>query len=215
MALAAAGLTVATVVVAAWTISQIVGFFDPAATPATPAALSSGTATATTSRPAPPRSNPAPPPPTSAAPAPPPGPIAPSGVTEYVVSGSPDNPSKIGRVLDGDPTTGWSTDAYFQQFPTFLPGLGIMVAFGQPVSPHTIHINSPSAGTVVEVRAANSADPALADTQVLGAATLTAGDTAIALSPLAPTTHLLIWITALGQAGGGYQSTINEVTFWP
>jgi hypothetical protein len=219
MALAAAGLTVATVMVAAWTISQIAGFFGPAGTlSATPAVLSNGTATVTStptstsiSHPAPPPTHPSPPPAAPSAA----GPLVPSGVTEYTVSGSPDSPSKINRVIDGDPTTGWTTDTYFQQFPTYLPGLGIMVAFAQPVQPHTIHLNSPSAGTVVEIRAANSDDPNLADTQLLGTATLSAGDTPIALSPLAPTTHVLVWITALGQSGGGYQTTINEVTFSP
>jgi hypothetical protein len=210
----AAVLTAATIAIVVWTIGQIVGFFGLASTlSATPASQPSVQASTSHSAPQPNRFVQVPR--RTEAPRVLAVPMAPASVSEYVVSGSPDNADKIGLAADGNPTTSWKTDNYFEQFPAFEPGLGIMASFAQPVRLSAVRINSPSAGTVVQVRAANSTDPALGDTQVLGNATLSSGDTVIPLAPAAPTSHLLIWITALAHANGGYQSTINEVTFQP
>jgi hypothetical protein len=210
----AAVLTAATIAIVVWTIGQIVGFFGLASTLSATTASQPGVQ-ASTSHSAPQPNRFVQVPPRTEAPRVLAVPIAPASVSEYVVSGSPDNADKIGLAADGNPTTSWKTDNYFEQFPAFEPGLGIMASFAQPVRLSVVRINSPSAGTVVQVRAANSTDPALGDTQVLGNATLSSGDTVIPLAPAAPTSHLLIWITALAHANGGYQSTINEVTFQP
>ncbi|HVV23729.1 MAG TPA: hypothetical protein VHF06_30120, partial [Pseudonocardiaceae bacterium] len=63
---------------------------------------------------------------------PPPPPVAPTAVTEYLVQGTPDNPAALGRVIDGDPGTIWRTDTYRQQFPAYIPGIGIMAALPHP-----------------------------------------------------------------------------------
>jgi hypothetical protein len=151
---------------------------------------------------------------TTKPPPPPPPPVTPATVREYVVAGSQDNPHTLSRVIDGDPGTMWHTDTYRQQFPVYTPGIGIVAGFAKPVPLASVTIESPSAGTVVQIRAAPSADVSLA-TPVLATATLTAGATTIPLPAHAATPYLLVWITHLNDTGGGFQSLIGEITCQP
>jgi hypothetical protein len=138
----------------------------------------------------------------------PPGPLTPSGAELYNVSGDPDSPGKVRRAIDGDPATSWQTDSYFQQFPSFKPGIGLVISFPRPVTLTEIGITSPSAGTQVEIHSgADRSGPAI------GSSALTGGQTTVAVHPNAPTRQVLIWITQLGSNRGQYQSAISELTF--
>jgi hypothetical protein len=139
----------------------------------------------------------------------PPGPLTPSGVEIHNVSGDPDSAGKVSRAIDGNPATSWQTDSYFQQFPSFKPGIGLVVSFPQPVTLTELGITSPSAGTQVEIRA--GADQSAPE---IGSATLAAGTTKITVHAGAPTKQVLIWITQLGSNDRQqYQSVIDELTF--
>ena len=201
-------LAVATLVIVVWMVTSIIGFFtgtssSSAVGPTAVSITTSPQAPTTTSSPAP----------TSAVVAA--GPVTPASVSVFNVSGTPDNPGKAGRVIDGNPGTVWKTDQYRQQFPVLKQGVGIMATFGQPVRLAEVDIDSPSQGTVVEIRSAPSADPNLGDTQVIGTATLTDGHTVIQLNPGNPTQYVLVWITALTQTGGNFESGISQITYLP
>lgn len=157
------------------------------------------------------RREPAPPPQPQPAAA---APVPVEGVEVYDVSESddPDNSDDVSRVIDGDPGTTWATDTYFEPFPAFKEGLGVMLDFEQPVAVGSLVVDSPSQDTVVEVRSAPSPDAALDETTVVGTATLGEGRTPILLQPGEPTEHLLLWMTDLAQIDGGNQSEIGEVT---
>jgi len=158
-----------------------------------------------------------PPPAAPGQPGPPPGaPPAPIPVTDLSVydisgEGTPDNEDDVGLLVDGDRSTGWSTDSYFQQFPAYKEGLGVMMRFEQPIAVSSVTIDSPSPGTVLEVRAAPGPDAALDETTVLGSATLGNGSTQIQLRPGPPTRYLLLWITGLGGGGDHNKSELSEV----
>jgi hypothetical protein len=152
---------------------------------------------------------------TQAPPPPPPPAVTPSSVREYVLSGSEDNRSQVGKVIDGDPSTGWPTDNYRQQFPSFQPGIGLMVGFDQPRPLSALTITSPSVGTVVEIHAASAPDAALSDSPLLATATLQSGATTIPLPSHPNSPYLLVWITKLQNVGGGYQSVIDEISAQP
>lgn len=195
-------LAVATVIVVTWVLSSIIGFFGgtsngPAGPPVVvtrPPAAAISTPSQTTS--------------------PTPGqPIRPATVTEFDAQAEPDNPDQANRVIDGDPVNGWRTDQYFQQFPALRSGIGLMAAFAAPVSLTAVWIDAPSAGTVVEIRTANTANPQLSDTQLIGTATLINGRTVVQVTPGQPAQYVLVWITRLAPAGGAYGSTIGEVTY--
>jgi serine/threonine protein kinase len=154
--------------------------------------------------------------PTSKAPAPSPVLSTPIRVRHLAVYdpsglGSPDHQKDVGKLLDGNPNTGWSTDSYFQQFPVYKKGLGVMLSFGTPLSVASVTVISPSPGTVLEIRTATSPNPRLENTTLVGTATLSAGSTQIPLRAGTLTRYLLVWITQLGGEKDHYQSMISEL----
>lgn len=147
---------------------------------------------------------------------PPPAMLAPVRVRSVAVYdpsglGSPDHQRDVGKLLDGNPNTGWSTDSYYQQFPVYKKGLGVMLSFETAVSPASVTVVSPSSGTVLEIRTATSPNARLDQTTVVGAATLRSGSNQIPLRAGPPARYLLVWITGLGGADGHHQSKLSDL----
>jgi hypothetical protein len=134
-------------------------------------------------------------------------------VEVYDQGGDPDNAERATRVIDRDPATGWNTSTYYQQFPAYRPGIGIMVSFASAVQLSDLTIVSQSRGTVVEIRSAPSADAPLAETEKITEVTLEGGRTPVSLAGSQPVEHVLLWITKLSERDGGYGSEINEIEF--
>ncbi|MFF0816569.1 murein biosynthesis integral membrane protein MurJ [Rhodococcus sp. NPDC003318] len=147
------------------------------------------------------------------APAVAPTPVTPAGATVFSPQGSADNPTTARLAVDGDPKTEWSTDAYFEQFPSFKNGVGLLVTLTDPARLSEVSITSPSPGTVVEIRSAPSDRPTLDQTQVIGRATLVDGVTDIPVTADGSTSRVLVWITKLGTDSGQNQTSIAEVGF--
>jgi len=153
--------------------------------------------------------------PVAAAPPAPAGgaPIAVAGIEVYDPTGDPDNQGRVSRLIDGDTASNWRTYEYRQQFPAYKPGVGIMVSFASAVQLSSVAVDSPSPGTVIQVRSAQSADAALNDTTVMAEGTLGDGGTQISLAGSQPVTHVLLWITKLGESDGNNVTQLNEVQF--
>jgi hypothetical protein len=125
--------------------------------------------------------------------------------------GSPDHQRDLSKLLDGNPKTGWSTDSYFQQFPAYKKGLGVMLNFEEPISAASMTLVTPSPGTVLEIRTAPSPNARLEQTTLIGTATLTSGSNQIPLRAGPPARYLLIWITGLGGEVGHHQSKLSDL----
>ncbi|GAA5124011.1 protein kinase family protein [Pseudonocardia adelaidensis] len=149
--------------------------------------------------------------------APAPAPAGPTvgglAVEVYDQGGDPDNSDRAARVIDHNPATAWGTSTYYQQFPAYRPGIGIMVSFASAVQLSDLTIESPSRGTVVEVRSAPSADSPLSETQKITEVTLGSGRTPVSLAGSQPVEHVLLWITKLSGGDEQYSSEIGEVEF--
>lgn len=145
--------------------------------------------------------------------APPAGPIQAAGVQVFNVKGDPDNPNRVNRAIDGNPESSWKTFDYSQPFPALKDGVGLVVAFAEPVTLAAVQVDSPSAGSVVEIRTAPSGEAGLAGSTVLGSGTLTAGRTEIQLNAAPPTQRVLIWITTLSTVNGKNATELAELTF--
>ena len=199
LAIGVTALAGATVAVLAWLGMQLISFFDDGGGVGGPTitATAPGNNTGASGAPAPPPVVPA-------------GPIRPAGVEVYNVGGTPDNPRRANFAVDGDPGTAWRTDTYKQPFPALKPGVGLMASFAEPVRLAEVTIDSPSAGTVVEIRSASSDNPDLGETKVIGKATLEAGQTKLQLDRAEPTQHVLVWITTLAE---GNMSELTEIGF--
>jgi hypothetical protein len=134
-------------------------------------------------------------------------------VEVYDQGGDPDNADRAARIIDNNPATTWGTSTYFQQFPAYRPGIGIMVSFASAVQLSELTIESPSRGTVIEVRSAPSTDSPLADTVKIAEVTLGNGRTPVSLAGSQPVEHVLLWVTKLSGRDSGYSSEIGEVEF--
>ncbi|MGI5126586.1 protein kinase family protein [Pseudonocardia sp. CA-107938] len=139
--------------------------------------------------------------------------VRPLDAEVYDKAGDGDNRDQASRVVDRDPNSAWRTADYKQQFPAFKPGIGVVVSFESAVQLADLTIDSPSAGTVVEIRSIPSVDAPIEQTTVIGSATLRADATQIALPNSQPVTHVLVWITKLSGPGGELNAQINEITF--
>jgi hypothetical protein len=134
-------------------------------------------------------------------------------VEVYDEGGDPDNADRASRVIDHNAATAWNTSTYYQQFPAYRPGVGIMVSFASAVQLSDLTIQSPSRGTVVEVRSAPSTNSPLSDTQKIAEVTLDNGRTPVSLAGSQPVEHVLLWITKLSGGDEQYSSEISEVEF--
>jgi hypothetical protein len=207
LALFVALLGVGTIGIVLWLVTSVIGFFsgstgNTAGVPVPGSGTTGHVATTTTAPPATTRA--------ATGPA-----IKPTAIAEFNVPGTnPDNPDRAGLAVDGDPNTLWPTDNYYQPFPALKPGIGLLATFGQPVKLAEVDIDSPSAGTVVQIRTATSPNPDINATPVVGNATLVNGHTEIRLSPDAqPTQYVVVWITTLAGGGGQNQSSIAEIAY--
>lgn len=83
----------------------------------------------------------------------------------------PDNPSQARLVIDGDPTTEWSTESYLNQLgsqpPAFKRGTGVLLEM--PANTHfsQLDLQGLTPGSHVEIRIAGDKADSLADTRVL------------------------------------------------
>ena len=197
-------VAVLTLAIVVWVVTSVIGFFSTSNSSTQgggPPVASSPSATSTSAAPSP----------TTAAAG---AAVVPTSITEFNLKGS-DNPGKAKLAIDGDPTTMWKSDIYQQQFPTYKPGIGLMATFNQPVKLAQVAINSPSAGTVVEIHTSSSDQPNdLSQTQVVGTGTLVNGQTIIQLNQTQPSQYILVWITQLATTdAGGFASSIGEITY--
>ncbi len=141
------------------------------------------------------------------------GPVPAAAVTVFSPQGTPDSPASASLAIDGDPATAWSTDAYFDPFPSLKSGVGLLVTLEDAATLSSAKVTSESPGTVLEIRSAPSDSTSLDQTQVIGQATLGSGETEIPLDADGRTTHVLLWITGLSSDGGSNKSSISEIEF--
>lgn len=146
-------------------------------------------------------------------------PIKPVKAEVFSTDGRPDNPERAGLVIDGDATTAWSTDRYYDTdpFPKFKEGLGLMLELPAPTALGSVTVDLGSTGTVVEVRSAAGQTPAgLADTKEISAPTpMQAGANTVPIRTREPVKHVLVWVSTLGQTDGRNQGAISEITLNP
>ncbi|WP_378735259.1 lipid II flippase MurJ [Nocardia brasiliensis] len=138
-------------------------------------------------------------------------PVPVTGVSVFSPEGTPDGVGSVNAVLDQNPATMWRTDQYFQQFPALKKGVGLLATLPSPAKLTNVSINSPSAGTAVEIRTSPTASPTLDQTQLIGTAKLGDGITDIPVRTDQAARYVLVWITGLGNSGGQFQTSIADI----
>lgn len=142
--------------------------------------------------------------------------VKPSQVAVFSPGGEADSPGTAALAIDGNPTTGWSTDTYSDAvpFPNFKTGVGLMLQLPQPTTLSSVTLTLPSTGTVVQVRSSQSPTPStLEDTTPLGPPTpMKPGANTIKIDNASPTSNVLVWISTLGSTDGKSRTEFSEVT---
>lgn len=204
LAIAVGVLGVATVAVLVWLVTGVIGFFsDSGGSPNGPKAVAPSASTSKSAKSTP----------SSASK--PQGPMKPNDVGVFNVSGDTDGADSVSRTIDGDPDTEWSTQTYQQNFPAIKPGVGVVAKFDKPVTVGEVDITSPSQGTEVEVRTADSPYADLDDTKVVSRSAELDRTSKIKLSDYKPSKYLVVWVKKLASDDGQYQSKIGELHFRP
>mgnify|MGYP006265474171 CR=1 FL=1 len=142
--------------------------------------------------------------------------VKPTGAVVFSPAGGADNPNLAGLAIDGDPGTSWPTDTYTDPipFPNFKNGVGLMLQLPEPTVIGSVTLTVPSTGTKVQIRSATSSSPAsLDDTTALTQPTaLNSGSTTIQVPSAPPTSHLLVWISTMGQTDGKNKTALSDIT---
>jgi putative peptidoglycan lipid II flippase len=156
-------------------------------------------------------------PPASGAPAP--GvaavPIPLTGVTMLDYSDQePDSRANLNNVISGQAPP-WQTDEYRggPRFGNLKPGLGLMFTLERNATLTQVVIRTPTPGLQVQIRVADDPRAPFEATRQVGAATLDAETTTIAISGAGPARNVMVWLTSLPRNDSGrYQGAISQVS---
>jgi serine/threonine-protein kinase len=119
----------------------------------------------------------------------------------------------VGRAVDGDTATSWTTDHYrTEAFGNLKTGVGLWIELRGSADVHTVTVTSPLAGWTFELYPTSSpAGAPIASVDGETTFTATRGTVTVDVRPL-PTNGVLIWITRLAPDGEGYAAAIAEVS---
>lgn len=133
-------------------------------------------------------------------------------------AGTAENSSSAPNVVDGDPSTTWSTDTYRSQLgdggSAYKPGVGLMLTLDTEEETGRVVVKSEDEGVRFEVRASDSDSPtSLDDTTLLGEGTVRDGTGTVTIDKPEKSEFVLVWITRLGTSGPqAFDAEITEVT---
>ncbi|MFI0238449.1 serine/threonine protein kinase [Streptomyces sp. NPDC016845] len=151
-------------------------------------------------------------------------PITISDAKEYVAEGDAQAPEAVAQTYDDDSSTFWRTKSFIDGPEIVIkPGVGIVYDLGsaKDVSAASIGLRYTGDHTTVSLYAADSLSPASVDgLKRIGSKTQTTSTSAsIKTDKPVNTRYVLLWLTALPQAGkdgysnAGYKQGITDVKF--
>lgn len=122
------------------------------------------------------------------------------------------NPDEVGKALDGNPRTSWSTQTYTTaDFGNLKPGLGLMLDMGRRVSLADVRVQlgGQGASTALELYAGKQAEKSAM--RQVASASGASGRVALDPERSVRARYLLVWLTKLPPSSGGYQADIAEI----
>lgn len=146
-----------------------------------------------------------------------PVPLTVAGVTLYdpPPGDGQEHPGDIGKAMDNDPSTIWSTLTYRRNaaFGNLKPGVGLIFDLGRPTTVGSVKIQTTLPGTDVQVRIGTDTAGALESYPLVGQASGVDAITTITLRPGITSRYYLVWITKLVPVGSQYGGNLAEVQF--
>jgi protein kinase-like protein len=125
-----------------------------------------------------------------------------------------ENSDRAGRVLDGDPSTVWTTKTYFDPFgPGGLKeGVGLLLDLGGTKTVSEVAVSLQGSGTDVQVRVADSRGAQASDYRTVAQASNKTGLARLRPDQPVSARYVLIWLTSLPPVdGSNYRGGVSEV----
>ena len=128
-----------------------------------------------------------------------------------------ENPQTVKNVIDGDPSTTWTTSTYYGNpaLGGLKPGVGVMLDLGRDRQVHSATIQLKGSPTDLSVYAAPAGvtqEPTALDQLDQVGSKSGAGTTAtITFSRTTSTRYVLVWLTRLPAVPGGYRGEIADI----
>ena len=142
-----------------------------------------------------------------------------SSVTDFDPEGDPpdENPDMAPLAVDGKPETAWQTLTYRgnPKLGGLKSGVGLLVDLGKPARVGSVRLKLIGTPTSLQILAAPGATTAPSSTDGLSeVASATAAGTDVDLKLDKPTTTrwLVVWLTSLPSAPGGFRGQVAEVS---
>jgi hypothetical protein len=135
--------------------------------------------------------------------------------TDFDPQGSPpeENPTQAHLAVDGDPTTGWQTSRYDQNFGAG----GLKTGVGLVLDLHAVHdvaqvdLTTTGSPTTIQVYVTEHAPSDLQGLSPVGRITLTGTQGIVRLGPGTRGRYVVVWLTSLPQVPGGYRGQVDQV----
>jgi hypothetical protein len=146
-----------------------------------------------------------------------PQPVQLASVSDFDPEGSPstENPDLVPLATDGNPATAWQTMTYTRpDLGGLKSGVGLLLDLGKPVSVSAVRLTLIGSPTDVQILAAPKGAARPTSTTGLRKVAATAGagtSVDLRLPKRVDTQYLVVWLTSLPPAGGGYKGQIAEV----
>jgi hypothetical protein len=141
------------------------------------------------------------------------------GARDFDPEGDPpeENPDQVPLAIDGKPDTGWRTLTYKDDphLGGLKSGVGLVLDLGSQQQVGSVTITLVGAPTDLEVYVAppgvDDSPAELADTRRVAGTTAEGAQAVIRLDPKPRTRFVLVWLTKLPPASGGFRGEIAEV----
>jgi hypothetical protein len=123
-----------------------------------------------------------------------------------------ENPDQVANVVDGDPTTTWSTSSYLQNFgPAGLKtGVGVVIDLGAAKGVRQVVVTTEGGPTSLAAYVTSTAPTGISGLTPVGTASGT-GELTIDLDEAVSGRYVTVWLTLLPEVDGEFRGTVAEV----
>ena len=146
-------------------------------------------------------------------------PIQIAGVTDLDPAGDPpeENPELAELAIDGDPSTAWQTMTYFNnpELGGLKDGVGLVVDLGEPAEVSQVRVTLQGRPTDFAVFTADEEPSDVDGLNRIARENNAGGKVDLELEEPVNTQYLVVWLTSLPAAEGGYQGRVAEIVVRP
>ena len=125
-----------------------------------------------------------------------------------------ENPDSAALATDGDPRTAWPTVTYYDPLELQKPGVGLLLDLGRDTEVSAVDVSFLTSPTDLEILAARegaSAPTSADDLQRVARETGAGSRANLALDEPVTTRYLVVWLTKLPAADGGFRGQVAEI----